>query len=82
MIEKEIDFPVGSFNVKGNYSLDIGDDNYIEKEFNLVIKILESDYDYDTVFPEEQESLIIQEKISRLLPKNHFDINLDEWEQL
>ena len=82
MIEKEIDFPVGSFNVKGNYALDIGNDNYIEKEFNLVINILDSDYDYDTAFPEEQESLIIQEKISRLLPENHFDINLDEWEQL
>lgn len=82
MIDKKIIFPIGEFNVKGNYALDIGNDDYIEKKFNLNIEVSELDYDYDTGFPEEQESLILQEKISNFLPEGHFDINLEEWELL
>lgn len=74
-----IDFPTGKFKVKGTYCIETIKENYKEKSFNLKINIYDSNYDYDSAFPEDQESLIIQEKIQQILPKGSFDLNLTEW---
>ena len=66
--ETEIEFPIGKFEVKGTYHLDVdGPLSETPQVFIEVIDVDVDDYDYDTAFPESQEDEVFQRKASEKL---------------
>ena len=82
--EEEVEWPIGTFKVKGTYARPKEDDehDYTEHDFDDIITIDVDDYDCDSGFPCDEFDRIVQEKCEGNLPSNHFDLTVEETEQI
>ena len=67
-------FETGTFKAKGNFC--IGDYNCKFKD--IIYEIHDGDYDHDTGFPEDQFSLVSQDKVSAKFDDNVWDLEIEE----
>ena len=71
-------FETGKFKAKGSFC--IGDYQCNFKD--IIYEISDGDYDFDTGFPEDQFSMVSQEKVSQKFDKNIWDLEITETKEI